>query len=364
MTAAIRVIRPGLYATVQDLGRPGLRHIGVTESGAMDKYALRMANLLVGNAEGATAIEMALVGGELEFRQDTIIAICGAYMAPQSAGYELPMWRPIWLSRGSRISLGRAEMGCRAYIAAAGGIAVPLAMGSGSTDARAGLGGAAAGRPLAAGDVLPLGAAGEAPLPPRWAGAQRQAAHSAGAAGAAGARSRRTLWAAPRWYAPPLAYGGGDVRADGVVLRAVWGAECEQFGAEGLRLQLLQQPYRVAPASDRMGIRLEGAPLQRTASGELLSHGVVPGTVQVPADGLPIILGSDCQTTGGYPKLLHIIAADLPLVGQLKPGDYIFIRIVALEEAQQLELEREAAIQMAAIGMRGRLPAPGGGDGA
>ncbi|MGG4035214.1 biotin-dependent carboxyltransferase family protein, partial [Paenibacillus cisolokensis] len=150
----LQVVRPGALTTVQDLGRPGYRAAGLGEGGAMDKYALRVANLLVGNEESAAALEMTLAGPELEAGCDLLVAVCGAYMSPRLDGEELPMWRPVLVPRGARLSFGSAKFGCRAYLAVAGGIDVPLVLGSRSTDLRAGIGGFS-GRALAAGDALP-----------------------------------------------------------------------------------------------------------------------------------------------------------------------------------------------------------------
>ncbi|QYR22909.1 biotin-dependent carboxyltransferase family protein [Paenibacillus sp. sptzw28] len=341
MSSIVR--KPGFYSTVQDLGRPGWRKDGISEGGAMDRYALRCANLLVGNNEGEAGLELTLAGAELQATSDLLIAVCGAYMTPLIDGEEMPMWRPVRVAAGASVSFGAAAIGCRAYIAVAGGIAVAPALGSRGTDTRAGIGGVA-GRPLRAGDALPCGA--EAPWAAAWRG-------ELGARAAQQPQARHS-WAAPGWFAPPLAYGGGA--EDGIELRAMPGAEYGQFG-EAARAALFRERYRVAPASDRMGVRLEGPPLEIEAgSGELLSHGVVPGTVQVPAGGLPIILGADCQTTGGYPKIAHVISVDLPLLAQAKPGDTIRFREVSLQEAQRIGISFEREMQRLAAAVRLRKP--------
>ncbi len=332
---SIRVIKPGLHTTVQDLGRPGWRKDGVAEGGAMDRFALRTANLLVGNAEGEAGLELTLAGPVLEMERDLLIAVCGATMPPSIDGEELPLWRPVWVRAGAVISFGTAYSGCRAYVAAAGGIAAERALGSRGTDTRAGIGGVA-GRALQRGDELRCGA--EPPRAAAW-----RAALAARAA--AEPQGRRRNWAAPGWFAPPFAYGGAS--EDGIRLRVMPGAEYGQF-REAARTALMQERFRVAPASDRMGVRLEGPPLERSGSAELLSHGVVAGTVQVPAGGAPIILAADCQTTGGYPKLAHVISVDLPLLAQSKPGDWITFSQVTLAEAQQLHLAFERAMRLMA----------------
>ncbi|WP_323132003.1 5-oxoprolinase subunit C family protein [Paenibacillus silvisoli] len=340
---SIRVLKPGLHTTMQDLGRPGWRAYGVPEGGAMDRMALRTANLLVGNAEGAAGLELTLTGPQLVAEEALLLAVCGADMAPLVDGEALPLERPVWIAAGTVISFPPAVSGCRAYVAAAGGFAAEAALGSRGTDTRAGIGGVAgAGRPLRAGDVLPLGSA------PPQAAALRAAL--AARAAAAKPQGRRRSWAAPGWFAPPPLQaprprGGGNTA--GIRLRVMPGAEYGQF-REAARTALMRERFRVAPASDRMGVRLDGPPLHMEDSAELLSHGVIAGTIQVPRGGAPIILGADCQTTGGYPKLAHVITADLPLLAQCKPGDDIAFELVTLEEAQRCYLEQERGMRMLA----------------
>ncbi|MBP3962098.1 allophanate hydrolase subunit 2 family protein, partial [Paenibacillus sp. DLE-14] len=161
-------------------------------------------------------------------------------------------------------------------------------------------------------------------------------------------RGRRS-WAAPGWFAPPPALLRGSATPAGIRLRVMPGAEYGQF-REAARMAFMRERYRVAPASDRMGVRLDGPPLPMEDSEELLSHGVIAGTIQVPRGGAPIVLGADCQTTGGYPKLAHVITADLPLLAQCKPGDYITFEEVTLAEAQHRDREQERGMrQLAAV---------------
>jgi len=335
---------PGLLTTVQDGGRAGYRAIGVTAGGAMDEAAFRTANLLVGNPEGAAALEMTLAGAELEAADDLLIAVTGAEMQPAADGGRLPFRRPVWVRRGTVIRFGCAARGCRAYVAVAGGIAVPPVLGGRGTDIRAGFGGAD-GRPLRAGDALPAGA------PSAWA-----AAWAAALAAEAAASGRS--WAAPGWCALPEGFaGGGSARdaADGVVLRAVPSADPEAFTAEA-RERFFREPYTAAPDSDRMGVRLNGPPLELAVRTEMRSRGVLPGTVQVPAGGQPIVLGADCQTTGGYPVIAHVAAVDLPLLAQLRPGDRVRFRPIGVDEAHRLLLRREAELRLLAAGIRCRRP--------
>lgn len=336
---------PGLLTTVQDGGRPGYRAIGVSAGGAMDEVALRIANLLVGNPERAAALEMTLAGAELEATDDLLIAVAGAGMEPTVDGERLPACRPVWVRRGTVIRFGRAARGCRAYLAVAGGIDVPPMLGGRGTDIRAGFGGAD-GRPLRAGDALPAGD------PSAWA-----AAWAAALAAEAAASGRR--WAAPGWCASPDGFvpeGGARNAADGVVLRAVPSADIDAFTEEA-RERFFREPYRAAPDSDRMGVRLAGLPLELNVRTEMCSRGVLPGTVQVPAGGQPIVLGADCQTTGGYPVIAHVAAVDLPLLAQIRPGDRVRFRPIGLDEAHRLLLRREKELRLLAAGLRCRLPA-------
>lgn len=300
----LRILNAGMHTTVQDLGRVGQRAVGVPLSGAMDPLAARLANLLVGNDEGAAVLEMTLLGAEIEFAADALIAVGGATFA----GFAT--WRPVAVRAGQRIKFGPATSGCRGYLAVAGGIAVGRVLGSRSTYGRAELGGWR-GRALRAGDVLPMTAV-----------ARRAAEH---------------WWIDPRILP---AYGPAPT------VRVVPGAQAAEFGRAWL-----EQEFKVSPQSDRMGLRLGGTALARTGGSELLSSPVAPGTVQVPPDGQPIVLMADAQTIGGYPRLAHVIGVDLPLLAQLRPGDRVRFQPVPLEEAHQLWLAREYSLAMLREGL-------------
>ncbi|REE85107.1 antagonist of KipI [Paenibacillus taihuensis] len=330
---SLTVIKPGFHTTVQDLGRPGWRHGGIPEGGAMDSIALRIANLLARNAQGAAALELTLTGPQLRLEQDTLLAVTGAEMAPTLDDEPIPQWRPIWAAAGAVLAFGQAASGCRAYVAVAGGIDAAPALGSRSTDTRAGIGGIA-GRPLRRGDALPCGSG----------------------AGAAKAWGSRPKWAAPAWFAAPprtllASRSSSGSTAGTTVLRVVPGAEYGQF-REAARTAFMRERYRVAPASDRMGVRLDGPPLETSDSAELLSHGVIAGTIQVPHGGTPIILAADCQTTGGYPKIAHVISADLPVLAQCSPGDWLTFTEVTSGEAQRILLDQEREMRVLAAAIR------------
>ncbi|CAG7656477.1 biotin-dependent carboxyltransferase family protein [Paenibacillus allorhizosphaerae] len=324
----IVVESPGLLTTVQDGGRFGSRAIGVSVGGAADTFALRTANALVGNAPGAAALETTMTGASLRFERDALVALCGADHPDARAedGTPLPGWLPVFVRSGTLLRLGPARRGLRAMLAVAGGIAVPAVLGSRSTHMRAALGGFA-GRALQAGDRLPAG-----PLP---AAAAALAARLARTAAPGTALVPSTWGLAPRWR-PPY--------AEQPTLRVMRGREADSFEAASLEA-LFAAPYRVTPQSDRMGCRLEGGPLRLRAPLEMISEAVAPGAVQVPPDGQPIALLAEAQTTGGYPRIAHIAAVDLPLLAQVRPGGAVRFAEIGLEEAQALYVMRERALR-------------------
>lgn len=326
-TEGVRVLAPGLATTVQDIGRPGMRASGVPVGGAADGTALRVANLLVGNPEGAAALELTLSGPTLEFCCESVVALCGASFEAWLDGEALEPRRPYYVPRGAVLAVRRASVGCRAVLAVAGGVAVPAVLGSRSTYVRASLGGLA-GRPLAADDLLPLGTLSGA--------AQRQLFLLRARSSSGHKPVRGPYSAAASLFPEPPAQGSGQP----LVLRALPGRESARFTREATA-RFWDEPYTVRPEADRMGARLSGAPLSLRASVSMMSEAVAPGAVQVPPDGQPIVLLPDCGTTGGYPRIAHIAAADLPVLAQLQPGAKLRFREISLQEAEQLVLERE-----------------------
>lgn len=304
----IEVIRGGMLTTVQDLGRMGHRSVGVPLSGAADPFALRLVNALVGNADHAAAIEFTLVGPTLRFSHDTVIAVGGGDFG------DLPRWRPLRISAGTELNFGPARHGCRGYLAVAGGVEIPPVLGSRSTYLRAALGGLA-GRVLRQGDVLPVSAV---------------------------RRNFRDHWRIDERILP--AYSNSPV------VRVIRGRHADQFASDWAA-----QSFQVSVHSDRMGIRLAGSFVARKERADLLSSPVVPGTVQVPPDGLPILLLADAQTIGGYPQLCHVISVDMPLVAQLRPGDTLRFQIITLEEAVKLRAARERALGLLHEGLAQKL---------
>lgn len=294
----ITVTRPGLLTTVQDMGRWGWQAQGVSVSGPMDSRAHRTANARVGNDPSAATLEITLTGPELRFEDDRLIAVCGAPFTLTIDGEPAAMGVPHAVSRGTVLRFGGRQGGARAYLAVSGGLAVPPLFGSRATHVPGRLGGFN-GRPLQAGDRLPLGPA-------------------TGAARAPGGG-----WPAT----PPIPIPRGHAR-----LRVLPTVHPTRFRADALD-QLQSGPYRLRSESDRMGYRLEGPPLQSTVGGAQLSEPSPIGSIQIPPDGGPILLMADCQTMGGYPVIGTVISADLGLAGQVGPGDTLAFTVCTRHDA-------------------------------
>lgn len=295
MSASLKVIAPGIHTSVQDLGRVGFQHLGVPVSGALDPVALRLANLLVGNTEGEAGLEIMHLGPTLEVCADSIrVALAGGgAIEMMGRPQTVAAFQSVRLERGEQFRVTATAESATAYLAVEGGFDTPEIMGSRSTYARGGFGGHC-GRALAAGDELPL----RAPQ--------------------ASERAEKTI---PQGVLP---------RPETV--RIVLGPQDDHFTADAARL-LGETTYQVSRASDRMGMRLEGEALTHLDRFNIVSDGIAPGAIQVPGDGLPIILLADRQTTGGYPKIATVISCDLAGLGRLRPGDRIGFRVVTLEEA-------------------------------
>ena len=296
---------PGLLTTVQDAGRYGHQHLGVPVAGPMDAVSYRVANAAVGNPPSSSALEVTLVGPEIEFRQAVRFAVRGAAFALRLDGASVPRDAVLVAGAGQRLVFGPRGRGARAYFAVAGGVAVPAVLGSRATHLGSRTGGLD-GRPLRAGDVLLVGSAEPCGMPLRQSPS-------------------------------PLPLPDGGVR-----VRVVLGPHDAHFDRSVVDAFLTSR-YIVTPQSDRMGYRLRGAPLPRRTEGHLLSTATPPGAIQVPSGGEPIVLMADRQTAGGYPRMGTVITADLPLVGQLAPGDWI--EFEACDQAAALRalvrLERE-----------------------
>lgn len=314
----IEVLQTGPLNTVQDLGRFGFRNAGVTSSGAMDRLALTVGNLLVGNDEGEAALEVQTFPFRLRFDRDTTVAITGADCDARLDGRRLPPWWAIAVSAGQVLELDTPRRSARAYLSFAGGIDVAPVMGSRSTSLRGGFGGLD-GRFLAANDRLDIRSAvaaamtkgGFGALPPEAALAEHFPASEDGT----------------------------------LVIRAIPAGEYGLFGAEAERFW--SQTWKISSQSDRTGYRLSGEPIRLASPVELRSHGVVPGVVQMPPSGEPIIQMSDANTAGGYPKIAGVIDIDLWRLGQARIGSRI--RFVRSTVAEALAVERAVEAYLADI---------------
>lgn len=292
----IEVLEPGLLTTVQDLGRYGHQRYGFSPAGAADPAALILGNRLVGNDPGAAALEITLLGPVLRFTQPAVIAVTGADLGAMLGETPVPVGTVVAAAAGEILRFRGGASGCRAYLCVAGGIDVPPVLGSRSTDLLGRVGGVE-GRPLRAGDRLPVGAAHAAAVP-----------------------GRRLRWT--------------FVAEDPVELRVVLGPQRDHFPDETVEV-LASGTYEVLPSSDRTGVRLRGPALAR-AREEVLSEGQALGAVQVPPDGQPIVLLAGRATVGGYPKLGVVVTPDVARLAQARPGDRVRFRIVTPEEALRI----------------------------
>ena len=313
---SLAIVKPGLLSTIQDLGRPGYGKLGVIVSGAMDAFAHRAANWLTGNDEAEAAIEITWSGFSVRFEQDMWIALTGGNLGPVMAGMPVPMWRPVFVRSGSVLAFQKPVSGFRAYLAAAGGMDVPVVLNSRSTYMRAGIGGMK-GRALAAGDEISIGKS--ALNPPRSNLLNR---------------CKQPFYAV-NWSIPPSLFPEYD---ESPVIRAIYGNQYHDFDEES-RALFFSQTYKVGPQSDRMGYRLIGPKLRLRSEREYVSEAVSLGTVQVPADGQPIILMADRQTHGGYPKIAQVTSIDIPVIAQIPPGASVTFRSVTLAQAEAAYLE-------------------------
>lgn len=304
---AVDVVRAGMFSTVQDLGRSGHRARGVPNGGAADLFAARVANLLAGNPEHAALLEFTLVGPELRFGRDTVIGVTGG-------DFGVPRWRPLLARAGETVKFGAAVAGARGYVAFAGGVEVPAVLGSRSTYLRGQFGGFE-GRTLRDGDRLTI--------PPVTRGFAQD------------------------WRIDPRIL---PAYSNAPTVRVVAGVHAAMF-----REDCLNQAFTVTPRADRMGVCLAGDALRPDHPRELVSLPVAPGAIQVPPDGQPIVLLVDAQTVGGYPQVANVIAADLPLIAQLRPGDSVHFRLVTLDEAHAALRARERALGLLREGLAQKL---------
>jgi antagonist of KipI len=323
----IRVIKPGLLTTVQDLGRPGYQRFGVVVGGALDAFAARVANLIVGNHDNAAVLEMAQTGPELRFDHEALIAWNGGDFDAMLGGQPLPRDRAVRVAAGETVNFGVARSGLRAWLAIAGGIDVPLIMGSRTTYRRAGLGGHQ-GRPLVAGDELKTFAPGERAL--------------ALLASLTATQKRATMWTVrPETLGKPAPAG---------VVRAMRGPEWDWFSEDAQR-DFFSAGWQATNDADRMGVRLQGPGLGLVKPREMISAAVNTGVVQVPPTGHPIVLLPSRQSVGGYPRLAAVAGVDIGRFTQLRPGAKVRFEKIPLPVAQELWLARERDLNRVQLGL-------------
>jgi len=315
MSEVMKIIKPGLATSVQDLGRRGYQQYGVVVSGAMDDFALQVANLLVGNSRGEAGLEIALMGPEIFMLKDTVIAVCGADLSPKLDGESISNWKSYGVEKGQILTFGKPQNGGYAYVAVAGGVKTPEVMGSKSTYVKTEMGGYK-GRYLKKGDYVETGAA------------EYELKRLTG-------RSIKVTNAM-------------DYHAHNRI-RIVLGPDSQGFSEESIQ-HFLTSAYRITAQSDRMGYRLDGPALEGEA--DIISDAVLPGTIQVPANGKPIVLLADRQTTGGYARIASVISIDLPYVAQQRTGKELRFVEVSVKEAQQLYVQRELLLRRLSIGAR------------
>jgi antagonist of KipI len=315
MPKTITVIQPGLLTTLQDLGRWGFQAIGMPVAGVMDEYAARVGNLLVGNPEHAPVLEITLLGPELRFAQETSIAITGGDLQPRVNAHPLAGWATYRVQPEDILRFDGVCRGCRAYLAVSGGFQADLVMGSAATYLRGQIGGYQ-GRTLRAGDVLRIGICTDLPDFKNLRDPVGQ------------------LLTLPPEYLP-------EARD---TVRVILGPQAEAFTEDGLNTFLTAE-YVITNDADRMGYRLDGPKIEHVRGADIISDGIAAGAIQVPAHGRPIIMLADRQTTGGYPKIAHIITADLSIVAQKKPGDRLHFTAVPVAEAQRLYRLQQAQLR-------------------
>ncbi len=298
------IAQPGMLTTVQDLGRLGYQRLGVPVAGAMDHFSLRVGNRLVGNPENEASLEATFMGPTLKVLANAVIAVTGGDLGAILNSAPLPMWQGVSVSKGDTISFQGPQSGFRAYLCVAGGIDISPVMGSKSTYLRSKIGGYQ-GRPLQQGDVLEIGQPSEEPNIGR------------------------------QLVSDLIPSYGGDV-----ALRVVLGPQDDQFTEQGIQT-FFSSEFIVTPQMDRMGIRLEGPNIRHREKADIISDGIMFGSVQIPGNEQPIIMMADHQTTGGYTKIATIVSVDVPKMAQAQPGDKVKFQEISIEEAHDLYRNQE-----------------------
>ena len=314
---------------MQDLGRLGFRQFGVSVGGALDSHALRVANLLVGNDESAAGLEITLGGLRLRFVDDRIVAWCGGGFDVRLGSTSVAAGHAALVRSGQELMFNQPKVGCRCWLGISGEIDVPIVLGSRSTDLRTNFGGFD-GRALRDGDEIALG---------------KNSKHTQSLVDLL-REQRISSWSPPHDWSSPA--------QREPILRVMRGSDWNRFNDVTIQ-RFTNEVFIVSPDSDRMGVRLEGIELKRNHDIDLISEAVVPGTIQVPPGGRPIVLLGDCQTIGGYPKIAHVISVDLPTAAQLRLGDRVRFHEISLTEAHQLLAERERDLAEFRVGIKLRM---------
>jgi antagonist of KipI len=322
--AGIHILRAGIQTTIQDHGRIGYRGLGVSVCGALDRLSHDLANALVGNLPEAATLEMTLVGDELLFFEAAVIALTGAKVSATvhtEAGElrTLEMNGPCRVPAGAVLRTGAIKEHCRAYLAVSGGIDAPIVLGSRSTDLRSGFGGMC-GQTLKQAMELSVGNA----VHPEFRSTICEKCDNVYQS---------------RWFSRPA-----SLRHDTPAVVRVIAGKCFEFMTADSQKAFLGESFTVSPRSNRMGYRLDGPELKLTRNETLVSEGVAIGTIQLPPDGNPILLMHDCAPTGGYPRIAHVIRADLPIAAQVRPGQPLLFRMSDLSGAVQACREQQIAL--------------------
>jgi len=301
---SLTVLKPGFQSTLQDLGRNGFTHLGIAPAGAADSFSFRLGNLLVGNGENDTGLEMTLVGGTYYFNQSVLAVLTGSRFTATLDGEDFPFFKAFHVKKGQELDIGPSQDGARCFLTVKGGFHVPQILGSSSTHFMTRIGGYE-GRDLKKGDQINFGYSTTSIEPEKL----------------------------EKIFEP-----------DRSVLRVTKGLQYDRFDNK-IRDVFFRERFKVSQRSNRMGLRTEGPEIKAGITDEILTEGLPIGAVQVPGDGHPIISFVDHQTTGGYPKIANVIATDLCKVGQLKPGDEFKFQLVSMAEAEKLYFEQESFFQ-------------------
>ena len=301
---SLTVLKPGFQSTLQDLGRNGFTHLGISPAGAADSFSFRLGNLLVGNDENDAGLEMTLVGGTYRFNQSVLAVLTGSRFTATLDGEDFPFFKAFHVKKGQELDIGPSQDGARCFLTVKGGFHVPQILGSSSTHLMTRIGGYE-GRDLKKGDQINFGYSTTSIEPEKL----------------------------EKIFEP-----------DRSVLRVTKGLQYDRFDNK-IRDVFFRERFKVSQRSNRMGLRTEGPEIKAGITDEILTEGLPIGAVQVPGDGHPIISFVDHQTTGGYPKIANVIAADLCKVGQLKPGDEFKFQLVSMAEAEKLYFEQESFFQ-------------------